>query len=160
MGLIVLHHQPILEVLNVSKNSILPIIFKRHQKSSNYQQQAKNTVFSGKTAKKEQIRTKYGANTGKKSLEKSNNPAYLIYTVAKNSGQDWNPALTKIRSRIFHGFFYACDKLRCVMTDWIEEPSGSPFPLVNGSSNSVQSVTFRLEPKVTVSQLTKETAHV
>ena len=98
--------------------------------------------------------------TKKLPLEKSKNPAYRIITVAKNSGQNWSSELTKIRSRIFHGFFYACDKIRCVMTDFIEEPSGSPFSFVNGKTNSVKSVTLQLVLKLTVSQLTKETAHV
>ncbi len=129
--------------------------------SPNYQGSPQTYVFLGKTAEKEQIRTKYEANTGKKPLEKSKNPAYRIITVAKNSiGQNWHSELTKIRSRIFHGFFYACDKIRCVMTDCIEEPSGSPFPLL-----TVMPILYSLSPiqlalNVTVSQLTKETAHV
>ena len=99
------------------------------------------------------------ASFSKKPLEKSKNPAYCIITVAKNSGQDLQPELTKIRSRIFRGFFYACDKIRCVMTDCIEEPSGSPFSLDSGNANSVQSVTHQFALKVTVFQLSKEIAY-
>ncbi len=144
----------------MSKNSILPIIFKRHQKSSNYQQQAKNTVFSGKTAKKEQIRTKYGANTGKKSLEKSNNPAYLIYTVVKNSnGWDLQPKITRDARRIFRGFFYACKMCR-VMIDHAWESSDSPFSSgYYGTANRVWSVYLQFAVKETDSNLTRGGCH-
>ena len=85
------------------------------------------------------------ASISKKPLEKSKNPAYRICTVAKNSGQNWHSELSKMRSCILlNGFFYAYDKIRCVMTGCIEEPSGSPFSLDSGNANSVQSVTHQL----------------
>ena len=99
--------------------------------------------------------------SSKKPLEKSKNPAYRIITVAKNSGQNLPSGLQKIRSCILlNGFFYACDKIRCVMTDCIEEPSGSPFSFV-----AVRQILYSLSPiqfalKVTVSHIQKESAHV
>lgn len=92
-------------------------------------------------------------------LEKSKNPAYRILTVAKNSGTELAFCKLKIRSRIFHGFFYACDKIRCVMTDCIEEPSGSPFSLVTVCQFCTVCHPLQLALKVTVSHLLKEPAY-
>jgi hypothetical protein len=95
----------------------------------------------------------------KYTLTKKQPRGYDIFTTAKNSGQNLPSELQKIRGCVFtdYGFFYARKMLR-VMTDCVEELSGSPFPFV-----AVRQILYSLSPfqfalKMTVSQLQKETA--
>lgn len=93
----------------------------------------------------------------KNCLTKSNKSAYFIDTCEKSVGQILHSEFIKIDGRILYGFFCA-RKIRHAMTGCIEESSGSPCSFMSGSANSVQPVTLRFAPKVTVSLFVKETA--
>ena len=98
----------------------------------------------------------------KSRLTENNQVAYANYVVAKNDNQVSYPELSKMHSRIFRGFFCACDKVVycAIMTGCVGErlvsALRSPRSLDSGSTNPARSVTLRFVPKVTVSNSSKE----
>ncbi len=105
---------------------------------------------------------KSGSSTNQKVLTDKTNLAYFNWTDAKNIGRDYHPAKPRRISRHLSDFFCACSKLvHCaIMTDCIGEllalALSSPRPLVAVVITLCKSVTFRLSPKATDSNLTKE----
>lgn len=100
-------------------------------------------------------------------LTEFNQVAYAFCIAEKDGNQDSNPENKKdAHGRILRGFFFVCEKMvHCAtMVDRVGEclvsALHSPPSFLGGSSNPARSVTFRFEPKVTVSKFKKETANV
>ena len=106
---------------------------------------------------------KSGSPTNQKVLTDRQSLEYFNWVADINSNQNWRSEKTKMHSRILRGFFYArkmCNTMMDCVGKSLVSALGLPFSFVNGNANPARSVTSQLALKVTVSNLTKETANV